>query len=73
MPALYRGFLPNALKNLPNKGTCDDVAVCTATLYPIGIRLSTFEAAKKLMAGSEAAYEDATRQYKALKTTPVTT
>lgn len=22
VPALYRGFLPNALKNLPNKGRC---------------------------------------------------
>lgn len=22
MPGLYRGFLPNALKNLPNKGMC---------------------------------------------------
>jgi hypothetical protein len=22
VPGFYRGFLPNALKNLPNKGTC---------------------------------------------------
>ena len=38
---LYRGFLPNCLKNLPNKG----------------IRLSTFDGAKTLMARAEAALE----------------
>ena len=37
---LYRGFLPNCLKNLPNKG----------------IRLSTFDGAKSLMARAEDAY-----------------
>ena len=39
--SLYRGFLPNALKNLPNKG----------------IRLSVFDVAKKIMTGSEQAYK----------------
>ena len=38
---LYRGFLPNCLKNLPNKG----------------IRLSTFDGAKSLMTRAEAALE----------------
>ena len=36
---LYRGFLPNAAKNLPNSS----------------IRLSTFDAAKKLLASSREA------------------
>ena len=36
---LYRGFLPNAAKNLPNSS----------------IRLSTFDAAKRLLRHSEAA------------------
>ena len=36
---LYRGFLPNAAKNLPNSS----------------IRLSTFDAAKKLIGSSQAA------------------
>eukprot|EP00891_Asterochloris_glomerata_P001559 jgi/Astpho2/1559/e_gw1.00026.53.1_t len=40
--AFYKGFLPNALKNLPNKS----------------IKLSTFDAAKHLLAGSQAAYND---------------
>lgn len=39
--SLYRGFIPNALKNLPNKG----------------IRLSVFDTSKKLLASSETAYE----------------
>ena len=38
---LYRGFLPNAAKNLPNSS----------------IRLSTFDGAKRLLRHSEAAYK----------------
>ena len=38
---LYRGFLPNAAKNLPNSS----------------IRLSTFDGAKRLLKHSEAAYK----------------
>lgn len=38
---LYRGFLPNAMKNLPNKG----------------IRLTTFDSAKALIGEADAAYE----------------
>ena len=38
---LYRGFLPNAAKNLPNSS----------------IRLSTFDAAKRLLQHAEAAYK----------------
>lgn len=40
--ALYRGFWPNAAKNLPNKG----------------VKLGTFDAAKKLLAGAQAALEE---------------
>jgi solute carrier family 25 phosphate transporter 23/24/25/41 len=39
---LYRGFLPNALKNLPNKG----------------VKLSVFDAAKKALTAAEAAYDE---------------
>ncbi|KAK9856427.1 hypothetical protein WJX84_003372 [Apatococcus fuscideae] len=39
VPGMYRGFVPNALKNLPNKG----------------IRLATFDTAKRMIAASEAA------------------
>lgn len=39
---LYRGFLPNALKNLPNKG----------------VKLSVFDTAKKMLQSAEAAYDD---------------
>ncbi|GMH43476.1 hypothetical protein BSKO_11398 [Bryopsis sp. KO-2023] len=38
----YRGFVPNAIKNLPNKG----------------IRLSTFDAVKSLFALSQVAYQE---------------
>lgn len=41
MQGFYRGFIPNALKNLPNKG----------------IRLSVFDTAKNVMATSEDAYK----------------
>lgn len=37
----YRGFLPNALKNMPNKG----------------VRLGTYDAAKKMLAKSQAVYD----------------
>lgn len=40
VPGFYRGFLPNAIKNLPNQS----------------IRLSTFDAAKSLLARADAAY-----------------
>jgi len=43
----YRGFLPNALKNLPNKG----------------IRLSVFDTAKGVMATSEGAYKAELKEY----------
>lgn len=39
---MYRGFVPNALKNLPNKG----------------VKLSVFDKAKRLLVSSEAAYEE---------------
>lgn len=39
---LYRGFIPNALKNLPNKG----------------VRLSTFDGAKRLLTQAEAALQE---------------
>jgi solute carrier family 25 phosphate transporter 23/24/25/41 len=39
---MYRGFLPNALKNLPNKG----------------VKLSMFDNAKRLLAAGEAAYAE---------------
>lgn len=39
---MYRGFVPNAVKNLPNKG----------------IRLGTFDAAKALIVASQVAYAD---------------
>ncbi|KAL4451750.1 hypothetical protein ABPG75_007412 [Micractinium tetrahymenae] len=39
---MYRGFLPNALKNLPNKG----------------VKLSVFDTAKKMLQTAEAAYDD---------------
>lgn len=39
---MYRGFIPNTLKNLPNKG----------------VKLSTFDAAKKLLAQGEVAYAE---------------
>lgn len=42
MLGFYRGFLPNAVKNLPNKG----------------IRLSTFEAVKEVLHISEKAYQE---------------
>ncbi len=47
--------------------------MCTDHEMPhyTGIRLSTFEAAKKLMAGSEAAYAEEKAKYKALKVRPV--
>ncbi|GAB4824186.1 hypothetical protein N2152v2_011232 [Parachlorella kessleri] len=38
----YRGFVPNTLKNLPNKG----------------VKLSTFDAAKKLLVAGEKAYQE---------------
>ena len=38
---LYRGFLPNAMKNLPNKG----------------IRLTMFDSAKALIGEADAAYD----------------
>lgn len=44
---LYRGFLPNALKNLPNKG----------------VKLSVFDTAKKSLQKAEAAYDDECRQH----------
>jgi solute carrier family 25 phosphate transporter 23/24/25/41 len=40
--ALYRGFWPNAAKNLPNKG----------------VKLGTFDAAKKLLGRAQAALEE---------------
>jgi len=40
--ALYRGFWPNAAKNLPNKG----------------VKLGTFDAAKRLLGRAEAALEE---------------
>ncbi|KAK9836298.1 hypothetical protein WJX81_003355 [Elliptochloris bilobata] len=46
VPGFYRGFLPNALKNLPNKG----------------VRLATFDAAKKLLESAEAAYAEEAAQ-----------
>ena len=45
---LYRGFLPNAVKNLPNKG----------------IRLGVYDGVKRVMSASEAAYEDEARKAK---------
>ncbi|KAL6772127.1 hypothetical protein ACKKBG_A29035 [Auxenochlorella protothecoides x Auxenochlorella symbiontica] len=39
---LYRGFIPNSLKNLPNKG----------------VKLSVFDAAKKALVAGELAYEE---------------
>ncbi|XP_075263574.1 uncharacterized protein LOC142355232 [Convolutriloba macropyga] len=45
--SLYRGFLPNALKNLPNKG----------------IRLSVFDAAKGVLATSQTAYQEELEAY----------
>ena len=39
VPALYRGFVPSCLKNLPNKG----------------VKLSVFDGAKRALAASEAA------------------
>jgi len=39
---MYRGFVPNALKNLPNKG----------------VKLSVFDHAKKLLAAGEVAYKE---------------
>jgi len=44
MIGFYRGFIPNALKNLPNQS----------------IRLSTFDAAKSLLDNAHAAYSQAT-------------
>lgn len=39
---MYRGFIPNALKNLPNKG----------------VKLSVFDKAKTMLAAGEVAYEE---------------
>lgn len=41
LSGFYRGFLPNALKNMPNKG----------------VRLGTYDAAKKMLANSQAVYD----------------
>ena len=46
---LYRGFVPNAVKNLPNSS----------------IRLSTFDAAKKLISGSKKAMAEETARVQA--------
>lgn len=43
---LYRGFVPNAIKNLPNKG----------------IRLGVYDGVKTAVALSETAYEDELRK-----------
>jgi len=43
--ALYRGFWPNAAKNLPNKG----------------VKLGTFDAAKKLLGRAQVALEEERR------------
>lgn len=43
---MYRGFLPNALKNLPNKG----------------VKLSVFDGAKTLLTQGEAAYDEECRR-----------
>mmetsp|Transcript_38317 Transcript_38317/g.108346 ORF Transcript_38317/g.108346 Transcript_38317/m.108346 type:complete len:376 (+) Transcript_38317:180-1307(+) len=45
--SLYRGFLPNALKNLPNKG----------------IRLSVFDTAKQVLSASQTAYQEELEAY----------
>ncbi|KAL3138930.1 hypothetical protein ABBQ32_005745 [Trebouxia sp. C0010 RCD-2024] len=42
VPGLYKGFLPNALKNLPNKG----------------IKLATFDTAKDMLGRANHAYDD---------------
>lgn len=78
---LYRGFVPNALKNLPNKGAPQTLMLIVRTIacsvfllalyFPwlfqisnllcfqiTGIRLSTFDAAKKLLNRSERAYKE---------------
>lgn len=39
---MYRGFIPNAIKNLPNKG----------------VKLTVFDKAKKALAAGEVAYEE---------------
>jgi solute carrier family 25 phosphate transporter 23/24/25/41 len=44
---LYKGFLPNALKNLPNKG----------------VKLATFDTAKTLLQGSRAALEEESEKW----------
>lgn len=46
LAGMYRGFLPNALKNLPNKG----------------VKLSVFDSAKRALAAGEAAYDDECRK-----------
>ena len=84
---LYRGFIPNALKNLPNKGATLASVVFAALLIAAmsavyffrlpkacvggeaarcghaGVRLSTFEAAKTLLAKAEQAYAEEERKY----------
>ncbi|CAG9463828.1 unnamed protein product [Pedinophyceae sp. YPF-701] len=47
--ALYRGFVPNAIKNLPNKG----------------VRLGIYDAVKRATVASQAAYEDEQAKYSA--------
>ena len=49
---LYRGFVPNAIKNLPNKG--ESQSICERRCQGrAGIRLSTFDGVKRLLAASE--------------------
>jgi len=42
IPGFYRGFVPSAVKNLPNKG----------------LRLAIFDGAKKLLVTSQTAYDE---------------
>jgi len=46
IPGFYRGFVPSAVKNLPNKG----------------LKLSIFDGAKKLLVSSQDAYEEECQQ-----------